>query len=82
MAKPTPENKTKNQNERLNSYARFSGLAIQMVAIIAIGTYIGLKLDEKYANTNNLFTLGFALGSVIASMVYVIRRIIATSKEE
>jgi hypothetical protein len=53
-----------------------------MVAIIAAGTFIGIKLDEKFPNKKNLYTLGFTLGSVIASIVYVIRRIIASSKNE
>ena len=52
-----------------------------MVAIICVGTYIGIKLDENYPNDNNLFTLGFTLGFVIISIVFVIRRIIAASKD-
>ena len=66
--------------DRFNSYARFSGIVIQMVAIICVGTFIGVKLDERYPNENNLYTLFFTLGFVIASIVFVIRRIIATSK--
>ncbi|WP_299121168.1 AtpZ/AtpI family protein [uncultured Winogradskyella sp.] len=70
------------QKDRLNSYARFSGIAIQMFAIIGVGTFIGVKLDENYPNKHNLYTLVFALSSVIASIVYVIRRIIAASKDD
>ncbi|WP_178991272.1 AtpZ/AtpI family protein [Winogradskyella schleiferi] len=70
------------QKDKLNSYAVYSGIVIQMVAIIAIGTFIGIKLDESYPNENNLFTLGLTLGSVIASIIYVIRRIIAASKDD
>lgn len=76
------ERPIKKQKKQLNVYARFSGIAIQMAAIIALGTFIGIKLDEKYPNKYNLYTLGFTLSSVIASIVYVIRRIIATSKDE
>ena len=50
-----------------------------MLGIIAAGTYVGVKLDERYPNTSNWFTLGFSLFSVIAAIVYVIRRIIAGS---
>lgn len=82
MEKKHPKKQIKEQKERLNSYARFSGIAIQMVAIIAVGTYIGVKLDEKFPNKHNLYTLGFSLGAVIASIIYVIRRIIAASKEK
>ena len=81
MESKHPEKQIKEQKERLNSYARFSGIAIQMIAIIGVGTFIGVKLDEKHPNKNNLYTLGFTLGSVIASIIYVIRRIIAASKE-
>ncbi|WP_366522588.1 AtpZ/AtpI family protein [uncultured Psychroserpens sp.] len=66
----------------LNTYARFSGIAIQMFAIIAVGTFIGYKLDEHYPNTHNLYTLAGSLLSVILSIVYIIRRIIAISKED
>ena len=70
----------KDPKEQLNTYARFSGLMFQMAAIIAVGTFIGVKLDERYPNRHNYFTIGFSLFSVIGSIVYVIRRIIADSK--
>ena len=70
-----------NQGKQLNSYARFSGIAIQMFAIIGIGTYAGVKLDENFPNKHNLYTLVLSLLSVILSIVFVIRRIIAASKD-
>jgi len=51
-----------------------------MLGIIVVGTFIGIKLDEKYPNNTNWFTLGFSLFSVIGAIVYVIRRIIADSR--
>jgi hypothetical protein len=69
------------QKNRLNTYAHFSGIAIQMFAIIGIGSYIGVKLDENYPNSHNIFTIVLSLGSVILSIVFVIRRIIAASKK-
>jgi hypothetical protein len=74
--------KEKKQGKPLNKYARFSGIAFQMFAIIGLGTYIGVKLDKKYPNEKNLFTLGFSLGSVIISILYVIRQIISASKDK
>jgi hypothetical protein len=74
-------NKHKPPQDKLNSYARFSGIAIQMFAIIGVGTFVGVKLDEKYPNKHNLYTLILSLTSVIMSIVYVIRRIIAGSKD-
>ncbi len=71
----------KKQKKPLNKYARFSGIAFQMIAIIGIGTYIGIKIDEKYPNENDIYTLLFSLGSVIISILYVIRQIISASKD-
>ena len=71
----------KDQKNRLNSYARLSGLVIQMIAIIGVGTFAGIKLDEAYPNEKNRCTLGLTLAGVILSIVYVIRCIIASSKE-
>jgi len=53
-----------------------------MVAIIAVGTFIGVKLDETYPNKNNLFTLIITLTSVVTSIYYVIRRVISVSKDD
>ena len=78
--KPQQGKLAQDQKGKRNSYARFSGIAIQMFAIIAVGTFVGVKLDEQFPNKNNLYTLILSLGSVIMSIVYVIRRIIAGSK--
>lgn len=63
-----------------NSYARFTGIVFQMIAIIVIGTFIGLKLDEKFPNENNWFTIGFAFSAVVLSVIVVIRNINTASK--
>tara|TARA_R110002051_G_scaffold199848_1_gene266728 strand:- start:118388 stop:118549 length:162 start_codon:yes stop_codon:yes gene_type:complete len=52
-----------------------------MFAIIGIGTFLGVKLDAYYSNNNNLCTIILSLISVIISIVYVIKRIIADSKD-
>ena len=59
----------------LNSYAKFSSIVFQMVAIIAIGTFAGIKLDQWYPNEKDWFTIGFSFVSVIISVIFVIRRI-------
>ena len=70
----------KGQSDKLNNYAYYSGLVIQMIAIIGVATFIGIKLDENYPNEKNLYTLGLTLTGVVLSIVYVIKRIIANSK--
>lgn len=63
------------------AYARFSGIAFQMVGIIFIGSFVGVKLDQKFPNENNWFTISFSLASVILSIVMVIRNINSASKD-
>ena len=84
MATQQSSNKHRDQKKgkSLNTYARFSGIAIQMFAIIAVGTYIGFKLDENYPNEHKLYTLAGSLSSVIISIIYIIKRIIAVSKDD
>lgn len=72
---------SKKKNKKHNSYAYFSGLAFQMFAIIAVGTFIGVKLDDYFPNKHSLYTLISSLVAVIMSIIYVIRRIIASSKD-
>lgn len=74
--------KDQDQKKQLKTYARFSSIGIQMLAIIATGTFVGVKLDEKFPNDHDLYTLVFSLSAVIIAIIYVIRRIIATSKED
>lgn len=76
-------NKKEKKDNPLNStYARYSGLAIQMIAIIGVGTFIGVKLDENFPNEHNLYTIGLSLASVIGSMILVISQIISNSKKD
>ena len=67
--------KKKNPKKPLNKYARFSGVAFQMAVTIFIGTYIGTKLDEKFPNENNIFTLVFSLIFVFAALYMVIKQV-------
>lgn len=73
--------KTKSKKQ-LNNYALLSGIAFQMFAIIGIGSYIGVKLDEHYPNKHNLYTIILSLSAVIMAIVSAIRRIISASKED
>ena len=63
------------KNNRLNRYARFSGIAFQMVVIIVLGSFGGVKLDEIYPNEYSVFTVICSLASVGISMYYVVRQV-------
>lgn len=74
--------KNKKPNNQLNSYARFSGMAFQMIAIIGLGTYGGIKLDDAYPNKFQAFTLIGSLGSIAIALYIVIRRVTNFSKKQ
>lgn len=76
------EDPKREKSKSLNNYARYSSIAFQMFAIIGIGAFIGVKLDDAFPNKHNLYTIFLSLAFVIFAIVFVIRRIIAISKED
>ena len=60
----------------LNNYAKYSGVAFEMLGIIVLGVWGGLKLDERLG-TKPLLTVVFSLGAValaIYNLIVKIRR--------
>lgn len=78
--KQTP--KEKPPKKQPNKLLLFSGIAFQMSAIIFVGAFIGIKLDEKYPNEHHLYTTLFSLVFVIISLYLVIRQVIKFSNKE
>lgn len=64
-------NKPKN---KLNKFARFSGMAFQMLVTLLIGVFIGQYFDKKFPNDNNIYTLIFSLIFIGASLYVVIKQ--------
>ena len=76
MEKQSNPKKSKSNPSKLNNYARYSGLAFQMIAIILVGVFGGIKLDEIVKWEFPVFTLVLTLISVIASMYYAVKDLI------
>lgn len=55
----------------LNNYAKYSGLAFEMLGIIVLGVWGGIKLDACL-NTKPLLTIVLSLGAVAAAMYLVV----------
>lgn len=68
-------------NKAMSKFARFSTVGIQMGVIIALFTWLGTYLDEKYHTKTPWWTIGLSLFGVIAGLVLVIREVIQMSKE-
>ena len=79
MKKNNPSTK---KPKRHNTYLRFSGVAIQMGAIIGLGAWGGSSLDAHYQNSNKLFTIILTLSAVAGSLYLVIKEVINMSKDD
>ncbi|MGM5469190.1 AtpZ/AtpI family protein [Flavobacteriaceae bacterium LMO-SS05] len=69
------DDQNRKKNNPLSSYAQFSGSAFQMIAIIGLGVYFGVKLDEKYPNKYKLFTITLPLLSIGIALFNLIRQV-------
>ena len=71
---PDRDNNLNNKKKQLNNYARYSSIAFQMLVIILIGVFGGVKLDE-WINT------GFPIFTVLLSIVSVFLAIYQVTKD-
>ncbi len=75
------DQKDQKQKDRLNSYARFTGIGFQMLVTIGLGVFIGVKLDEKYPNQYSAFTIIFSLLFIGIALYSVIKQVTKFSNQ-
>lgn len=63
------------KKKQLDDYIKYSGIGLQMVAIIIIGVFAGVKLDKVLELSVPVFTLVLSLGSVAFTMYYLIKKL-------
>ena len=74
MEEPQKEKNPKNPpNKGLKDYARYSGIAFQMIVIILITTWGGIKLDKLAGFSKPVFTIILSLLGVFAAIYTAIR---------
>jgi hypothetical protein len=59
--------------ESLKNYAKFSGAAFQMIAIIGLFTFAGYKIDERRGADTPLVTAFASLAGVLLALYFFIR---------
>ncbi len=57
---------------KLQAYLKYSGLGFQMLLVLGLAAYGGIKLDAYVGNKNPWFTIGFMLLGVIGSIYKII----------
>jgi F0F1-type ATP synthase assembly protein I len=65
----------KEKNNHIRNFARYSGLAFEMLGIIVFGSYIGYRLDENREAEFPLWTIVFSLFAIFSSLYMVIRQL-------
>ena len=66
---------SKNDNlKNVNNYAKYSGLAFEMLGIIILGVWGGIKLDALF-DTKPLLTVVLSLGGVALAIYQMIVKI-------
>ncbi|MBP5241960.1 MAG: AtpZ/AtpI family protein [Bacteroidales bacterium] len=64
----------KDKKSPLRSYAEYSGLGLELVAIVLVCVFIGVKLDEWVPLKFPIFTLFFVAVGLVGSIVVLIKR--------
>ena len=61
------------QNNPLNNYAKYSGLAFQMGAVIAVAVWGGVKLDKLIGTDKSIFTIILSLLGVFTAIYVAVK---------
>lgn len=67
--------------KKLDSFAKYSTMAFQMVIIIGLGVFGGIKLDEWLHLRFPLFTIVLSLAAVALSIYYMIKDLIKFNRK-
>jgi F0F1-type ATP synthase assembly protein I len=69
MPRPLKKKNLKNpENKGLNDFAKYSGMAFQMIAVILITTWGGIELDKLVKFNTPVFTIILSLLGVFAAI--------------
>lgn len=72
-SKPAPQPKAE---QKMNAYAKYSAMGIQMAVIITAGALGGVKLDQYLEVEFPYFTFGLTISSVVLAIYLAIKDII------
>ncbi|HIA36666.1 MAG TPA: AtpZ/AtpI family protein [Flavobacteriales bacterium] len=66
----------KQRKNPLNNYAKYSALGFQMMAIILLSLFAGIKADEYLNMEFPLFTLILTIAGLAASLYYLFKQVL------
>jgi len=65
----------KNKANQLKTFAKFSGIGLQIGLTIYMGNLLGTWLDEKYPNPDEWYTKGVTLAAVFLATYSIIKQV-------
>lgn len=71
--KKSQESKPEKNKKHLRDYARYSNLAFRLIAIILVGFFGGMKIDQWLKLESPIFTLVLALTGLFLSLYLLIK---------
>lgn len=74
------KNQKKPANKGLDNFARYSGLAFQMIGIIVLTAFGGVKLDKLTGWKTPVFTIVLSLLGVFAAIYFAIKDFLKINK--
>ncbi|RYU90341.1 AtpZ/AtpI family protein [Mucilaginibacter terrigena] len=72
---PDDKETVKEVGKEASAYAKYTGLAFQMIVIIGIFAFAGYKIDEGAHHTTKWVTAALSLAGVFISLFIVIRSV-------
>ena len=72
----------KKPKKQLNKYIRFTSIGIQLGATIYLAAYVGKRLDNHFLMEKKLFTMGFILIGLIASIWSIVKQLEKVNNEQ
>lgn len=68
------QDKFHKNKKKLDDFIRYSNLAFEMIAIMGVGVFAGIKIDQWLEMRFPAFTLGLMILSVAGAIYHVIRK--------
>ena len=75
MPTPPPAPDADETARNSSALAKYSGIAIQMFAIIGLSTWAGVWLDGHFQTTTPWYTIGLTLSGIFLALFQVIRSV-------
>ena len=72
----------KKKKKYLDSYARYSSIGFQMLAIILLGVFGGVKIDQWLKLGAPVFTVILSLLSVILAIYYAVKDFLTMDRKD